>query len=305
MRRPIAALCLAAVLVAACGDDEDASSPAAESTTTAGQQPATDAGDAPERIVSLTPTGTEMLFAVGAGDQVVAVDDQSDFPEGVPTSDLSGYEPNLEAIVALEPDLVVATDLAADVASGLEAVGVEVLDLPAPTQLEEVYQQIADVGIATGHEDGAADVVAGMRADIEELAASVPERPAGERPTYYHELDDTLYSVTSSTFVGQIYALAGLDNVADAADPDGALGGYPQLSAEFLVEADPDFIFLADTECCAQDASTVAARPGFADLTAVREGRVVELSDDVASRWGPRLVELFRAIVEATADVPA
>ncbi len=117
--------------------------------------------------------------------------------------------------------------------------------------------------------------------------------------TYYHELDDQLYSITSQTFIGQLYALVGLTSVADAADPDGDLGGYPQLSPEFIVEADPDFVFLADTECCAQDAETLAARPGFADLRAVAEGKVVELSDDVASRWGPRVVELLRTIIGA------
>jgi len=308
VRRPIAALLIATALLGACGDDDGnnaAETGAGPTTTTATtvapepQDPATDAGEAPERIVSLSPTATEVLFAIGAGEQVVAVDDQSDFPEGVPTTDLSAYEPNLEAIVAYEPDLVVASGLPEDVTAGLEAVDAVVLDLPAPTELEEAYQQVIDVGIATGHEDEAADVAEQMRTDIEALAATVPEREVA--PTYYHELDQTLYSVTSSTFIGRIYALAGLENVADAADPDGALGGYPQLSAEYLVQADPDFIFLADTECCAQNAETVAARPGFGDLAAVREGNVVELSDDVASRWGPRLVDLLRVIIEATA----
>src|SRR5690606_41469104 len=122
------------------------------------------------------------------------------------------------------------------------------------------------------------------------------------RPTYYHELDDTLYTVTSQTFLGELYALAGLGDGADGADPNGEFGGYPQLSREFLLEADPDFIFLADAQCCGQDAETLAARPGFADLAAVREGRVVELDEDVASRWGPRVVDLLRTIVDATAS---
>jgi iron complex transport system substrate-binding protein len=292
---------IAMLAVAACGDD-DTATPTTSSVET--EQPATDAGDAPERIVSMAPTATEILFAIGAGDQVVAVDDQSDFPEGVPVTDLSAYEPNVEAVIAFEPDLVVtAGTVPDDLIAGLEAADVEVLALPAPTVLDEVYEQIADVGIATGHEDEAADLVASMRAEIDELTASVPERETA--PTYYHELDNTLYSATSATFIGNVYSLAGLENVADAADPNGELGGYPQLSAEFLVEADPDFIFLADTECCQQSAETVAARPGFSDLTAVREGRIVELSDDIASRWGPRIVELLRTIVEATAEVPA
>ncbi|MBA2498061.1 MAG: ABC transporter substrate-binding protein, partial [Acidimicrobiia bacterium] len=294
---------LASVGVAACGEDatETGSEPTAATDGAAGDdaavtEPTDDAvteGDLPERIVSLSPTATEMLFAIGAGEQVVAVDDQSNFPEDVPVTDLSGFEPNLEAIITYEPDLVVASGLPVDVV---------VLQYDAATVLDDTYEQIADLGIVTGHEDEAADLVAQMRADIDELVASVPERD--EAPTYYHELDDTLFSATSATFIGELYTLAGLENVADAADPDGGLGGFPQLSAEFLVSADPDFIFLADTLCCGQDATTVAARPGFADLTAVRDGRVVELSDDIASRWGPRVVEFLATIVEATAEVP-
>jgi iron complex transport system substrate-binding protein len=300
--RPVALVAVAVALLAACGDDDtDTAETGAGPTTEATE--AAHGSAAPERIVSLSPTATEMLFAIGAGEQVVAVDDQSDFPEGVPTTDLSGYEPNVEAIATYEPELVVTSGVADDVEAGLEALEIEVLTMPAAVTLDDTYAQLADLGIATGHEDEAADVVASIREEIDELVASVPDRDVA--PTYYHELDDTLYSVTSSTFIGEIYALAGLESVADAADPNGDLGGYPQLSAEFLVDADPDFVFLADTECCAQNAQTLAARPGFADLRAISDGHVVELDDDVASRWGPRVVDLLRVIVNATADVDA
>jgi iron complex transport system substrate-binding protein len=291
LKRSLALAAAAAVLLVACGDDDGGDDAAAESDGGA-------AADAPERIVSLSPTATEMLYAVGAGDQVVAVDDQSDYPEGVPVSDLSYFEPNLEAISTYDPELVVASDLPDDVTAGLEALEIEVLNVPAAVTLDDAYAQIAEVGVATGHEDEAAEVVADMRREIDELTAAVPERD--EPLTYYHELDDTLYTVTSDTFVGEIYGLAGLESIADAADPDGEFGGYPQLSAEFVVDADPDFIVLADSECCGQDATTIAARPGWADLSAVREGRVVEVPDDVASRWGPRVVDFLRRIVEAT-----
>lgn len=303
---------LASVGLAACGDDstETGSEPTAATDGATGDdtavtEPTDDAvteGDLPERIVSLSPTATEMLFAIGAGEQVVAVDDQSNFPEDVPVTDLSGFEPNLEAIITYEPDLVVASGLPDDIVDGLEAVDAVVLQYDAAAVLDDTYDQIAELGIATGHEDEAADLVAQMRADIDELVATVPDRE--EAPTYYHELSDTLFTATSATFIGEIYTLAGLENIADAADPDGEFGGYPQLSAEVLVAADPDFIFLADTLCCGQDAATVAARPGFADLTALRDGRVIELSDDIASRWGPRVVELLATIVETTAEVP-
>lgn len=298
LKRSLALAAAVAALLVACGDDGD-------DTGEAGASPGGGeaAADAPEAIVSLSPTATEMLYAVGAGDQVVAVDDQSDFPEGVPVTDLSGYEPNLEAIAGYEPDLVVASDLPEDIATGLEAIDIEVLDITAAATLDDAYAQLAEVGIATGHEDEAADVVAQMRSDIDELTASVPERDAA--PTYYHELDETLYSVTSGTFIGELYGLAGLENVADAADPDGEFGGYPQLSSEFVVAADPDYVFLADGECCGQDAATFAARPGFSDLTAVRDGNVVLVDEDMASRWGPRAVDFLRSVIEATSGATA
>jgi iron complex transport system substrate-binding protein len=257
----------------------------------------------PERIVSLSPTATEMLFAVGAGPQVVAVDEFSYYPEEAPVTDLSGYEPNVEAILGYEPDLVVLSGDPSDVVASLGAAGVPALLLPAAEVVDDTYTQIEQLGAATGNVGGAAELVGRMQADIAELTAQLPE-VAGPL-TYYHELDDLLFSVTSSTFIGQIYALAGLENVADAADPDGEAFGYPQLSAEYLLSADPDLIFLADTKCCGQNATTLAARPGFDQLTALKEGNVVELDDEVASRWGPRIVDFLAAIVAAVEALPA
>ena len=255
----------------------------------------------PERIVSISPTATEMLFAIGAGDQVEAVDELSYYPEEAPVTDLSGFEPNVEAILGFEPDLVVLS-AAGDVVAGLDAAGVPSLVLPAAMSMADTYTQIEQLGVATGHVGDAAELVGQMQAEIDTLAASVPDR---DLPlTYYHELDEALFSVTSGTFIGELYALAGLVNVADEADVDGAAGGYPQLSAEYLLAADPDLIFLADSRCCGQNAQTLAQRPGFDQLTALRQGNVVELDDDVASRWGPRVVELFRSVVEATVAVP-
>lgn len=256
----------------------------------------------PQRIVSLSPTATEMLFALGAGKQVVAVDSYSYYPEEAPVTDLSAFQPNLEAILAYDPDLVVASYDPGDLVAGLEAVGVPVLVLGAASDLDTVYTQIERLGAATGNLAGAAVLAASMRADVEEIVAEAPS--FDDPPTFYHEVDPTLYSATSQTFVGGLYALLGLENIADAADEDGY--GYPQLSAEYIIEADPDFVFLADTKCCGQNADTVAQRPGWDQLTAVREGRVVELDDDIASRWGPRIVDFLRVVVDAVARlVPA
>ena len=245
-----------------------------------------------ERIVSISPTGTEMLFAIGAGDRVVAVDQFSYYPDDAPVTDLDGWNPNIEAIASYEPDLVVMqTD--GDLIASLEALGIEVWAHDAPLALDDVYVQIEQLGAVTGQTGEAAVLIADMRARIDELIAAAPDASG---LSYYHELDNTLYTVTSTTFIGQVYGLFGLTSVADPADTDGSAWGYPQLSDEYLVDADPDVIFLADTLCCGQNAQTVAARAGWDQLTAVQTGRVVELDDDIVSRWGPRLVDFIAAI---------
>lgn len=252
----------------------------------------------PERIVSLSPTATEMLFAIGAGSQVVAADEYSNYPPEAPDTDLSGYEPNVEAIAALDPDLVVLANDVNDVVASLETLGVPVILSPAAASLDDTYAQIEQLGAATGHVDEAAEVVSAMKSEIQELVGRVPK--FDEAPTYYHELDQTYFSVMSETFIGQVYALVGLENIADAAKAGGA---YPQLSAEFIIEADPDLIFLADAKCCGVTAEQVAKRPGWDRITAVRRGAVVELDDDVASRWGPRVVEFLRIVVERVSSL--
>jgi iron complex transport system substrate-binding protein len=253
----------------------------------------------PERIVSLSPTATEMLFAIGAGDQVEAVDDQSNFPAEAPVTDLSGFEPNVEAIVSYEPDLVVYATEPGDLRASLEGLGVPALQQDAATTLDDVYAQLDQLGGATGNASEATALAEQMRADIDGIVASIelPDAPL----TFYHELDDTYYSVTSSTFIGQLYALTGLRNIADEAK--GAGGGYPQLSAEYIIEANPDLVFLADTKCCKQSPQTVADRPGWDRIAAVEHGGVIPLDDDVASRWGPRVVDYLRQVAEAVRDV--
>ena len=254
-----------------------------------------------QRIVSISPTGTEILFAIGAGDRVVAVDDFSYYPPEAPVTDLSGWQPNVEAIASYDPDLVVmGSD--GDIEANLESLGIAVLGINAPATFDEVYVQIAQFGETTGQGDEAAALISEMRNEIDALIDAAPDASG---LTYYHELTDGLYSVTSSTFIGQVYSLFGLHNIADPADSDGSSYGYPQLSDEYIVDADPDLIFLADTLCCGQNAETVAARTGWDLLSAVQNGRVVELNDDIVSRWGPRLVEFIAAISDAIISMGA
>lgn len=283
-------------------DTEPAATDEASAPTTDGES--TDSDDIPQRIVSLSPTHTETLFAIGAGDLVVAVDDFSNFPaEALELpNELSGFEPNIEAIAAYEPDLVVLSGDGA--VEQLEDLGIATYVGTAAQNFDEAYAQIEQLGAITGHVGDAAELVSSMQTRIDEIAAAAPET---ETPlTYYHELDPTLFSTTSDTFIGQQYELLGLVNIAgSSADTDG--NQYPQLNAETVIEASPDLIFLADTKCCAETAATVAERDGWADIAAVQNGNVVEMDDDIASRWGPRIVEYMEAIAAAVerAAVPA
>ena len=245
----------------------------------------------PARIVSLSPTATETLFAIGAGAQVVAVDDQSDYPKNAPRTTLSGFTPNVESIAGYRPDLVVISYDPKGLSEALGKLGIPVVHQDAAATLKGAYQQIRQLGKVTGHTPQADGLVTRMKQRIGSIVAKTRTKTTGS--TVYHELDPTLFSLTSNTFVGRIYEMFGLRNVADEAK-----GGtdYPQLSAEYVVSANPDLIVLADTVCCAQSARTVASRPGWSRIAAVRSGSVVRLDDSIASRWGPRLVNLVRAI---------
>jgi iron complex transport system substrate-binding protein len=285
---------LALIGLAACGDDEPTVAGGAGDTT---ETTAAEAVEVPQRIVSISPTATEILWEIGAADQVVAVDDNSNYPSDVPTTDISSYEPNVEAIASYDPDLVVTSSDAPELVDGLEALDIPVLVHLAPTELDGVYEQITELGEATGHVEEAEELVAGMQADIESITGEVDASGL----TYYYELDPTFYSVTGATFIGKVLGELGLTSIADDASAEAA--DYPQLSSEHIVASDPDLILLADTKCCQQDAAAVAARPGWNELRAVQQGNVVELDDDVASRWGPRLVDLLRQVAKAAAEV--
>jgi iron complex transport system substrate-binding protein len=277
------------LLATACGSG-GASSPTVSTSVAPAAQ-------GPDRIVSLSPTATEMLFAIGAGDQVVAVDDQSNYPAEAPQTKLSGYEPNVEAIAGYDPDLVVASGDPGGLVDGLEKLNIDVLIQEAPKNLDGAYGEIEELGRMTGHHQEATAVIGRMRTQITQL---VSEASAAPGLAVYHELGPDYYSAKSSTFIGSIYEELGAENIADGAGkkaPD-----YPQLSAEYIVKSDPDLIVLSDTKCCKQSFAKVAARPGWKKVDAVEDGDVVEVDDDIASRWGPRIVDFVRIVAEAMAE---
>ena len=246
----------------------------------------------PHRIVSLSPTATESLFAIGAGKQVVAVDDQSDYPKRAPHTSLSGFTPNVEAIAAYNPDLVVVQYDSGGVVEALHKLNIRVLVQPSAKNLAAAYTQIRQLGAITGHKRASVALTVRMKHAIAKAIASAPRR----RLAVYHELSPDYYSATSKTFIGGIYKLFGLRNIADAADSSGS--GYPQLSAEYILSANPSLVVLADTRCCGQSVSSVSGRPGWSNIAAIRTKRVVAIDDSVASRWGPRIVQFVQAVAK-------
>lgn len=253
----------------------------------------------PVKIVSLSSTATEMLFAVGAGEQVVAVDEFSTYPPEAPVTELSGFTPNLEAILAYEPDLVLISFDPGELQAGLTAAEVPSLLLPTAASLDDSYSQLEVIGAATGHVAEAAEVVLQMQTDIDDIVA---ETEVPEGTSFYHEVDATLYSASSNSFLGQVYGLLGMENIADEADVDGT--GFPQLSSEYIVSQDPDLIFLADVDFGVTPES-LAERPGWAEMTAVQSEAIVELDSYLASNWGPQVVVLLQTVADSVMELEA
>jgi iron complex transport system substrate-binding protein len=267
-RRLLAVLALGALL-AGCGTDSQP------------QQPAT---AYPQKIVSLSPTATEMLY--------------SNYPADAPKTDLSGFTPNAEAIAAKNPDLVVLSTDSGGIVAQLQALSIPVYLTNDAKTIDDSFAQISELGRRTGRVSEADALNKQIKDDLDKLVKDLPKR---DKPlTYFYELDPALYTATSKTFIGSLFAMAGLTNVADPADTAGS--GYPQLTAESLIAANPDMIFLADT-VMGETPEKVKARPGWQGITAVSTGQIVSLDSDIASRWGPRVVDLMRSITDAVAQV--
>jgi iron complex transport system substrate-binding protein len=255
----------------------------------------------PTRIISLSPSATESLFEIGAGKQVLAVDSLSNFPKSAPITELSAFEPNVEAIAALKPDLVVLSVDAMKsmvVKEALEKLKIPVLMEKAPENLAQAYKGIEVLGAVTDRTSEAKKVTFKMAALIKSILNRAKK---SVKITFFHELDNTLYSVTSDTFIGKVYKDFGLINIADkAAGADSY--GYPQLSAEYVLKTDPDIIFLADAEY-GESPATVRARAGWSGITAVTKKNVFALPNDIPSRWGPRLVDFYRTVAASLSKV--
>ncbi len=288
-KRAFLAVSASLLALAACGGATESSQ--SSDTTVAGVS---------HRIVSLSPTATEMLYAIGAGDQVVAVDSLSTYPAEVAPkiTKISAYEPSAEAILGYTPDVVLISNDMNKISEQLTSANtsLQVWTGAAAATLEDVYKQIEELGTLTGHVKESTDLVKSMKTRIDAAKINVPANASVISLKYYYELDNTYYSVTSNTFIGALLKPMGVTNIADGVE---AGNDYPQLNAEAIAKANPDVIFLADTKCCAINAAKVTARAGWSSISAVVKGNIVELDDDVASRWGPRVVDLVESFAAA------
>jgi iron complex transport system substrate-binding protein len=252
----------------------------------------------PVRIISLSPSATEILFALNADNQVLAVDDNSNYPARVPKSELSSFTPNVEAIAALNPDLVLlqinATN-AKTVRDALIKIDIPVFVEPAARNVNDTYKEIRLLGKIIDKEKAAKKLIADMKSRIKK---ALVKNKSKSKLTFFHELDSTLYTATSKTFIGSVYKDFGLINIADAASGADS-SGYPQLSAEYLIKSNPDLIFLADAQY-GESTDSLKARPGWSAISAVKNNRVIALPADIPSRWGPRIVEFYELVGSST-----
>ncbi len=248
-----------------------------------------------QRIAALSATHVEMLYEIGAGDQVIAVDLFSNYPpEAAGLTAIDSFNLNVEAVIELDPDLVILSFDPGDAVAAFEAVGIPTLLYDGAATLEDVWFQFGEVGKAAGREDEAASVVASMQSDITELVAAVGD--SGADVTFYHETDPfSFYTPNSSSFTGQLYSVFGLENIADEA-PDEFGTGFPQLSPEYIIDADPDVIFLG---AFGETPETVAARDGWGAMSAVSMGRMFPVGVDESSRWGPRIIDFLEQVADA------
>ena len=255
----------------------------------------------PTKIISLSPSATEIFFALGAGSQILAVDDYSNYPANAPVSEISAFEPSVEAILAKKPDLVllsIDSTKAPQIRNALVKLGIPVLMEKAPATLKDVYAENTLLARVTDRQAGAVKLNASMAKSIKETLAKAKK---SSKVRIFHELDDTYFSATSNTFIGKVYKDFGVVNIADAA-AGADNSGYPQLSAEYLLKSDPQVIFLADAQY-GVTADAVSKRAGWSQISAVKNKKIVELPADIPSRWGPRLVDFYKLIGDSLAKV--
>ncbi len=278
--------------VAACGGDSSGPAATSPAVTAAPPFPVTlkDGGGsevtlttAPKRIVALAPSFVEVVFALGAGNTIVAVDQNADFPpEAAPLPKLSGFQPSVEAITAHQPDLVLITFDPGGLQDALRGLHIPVLLLPSPESLQGMYDQFDTLGRAIGRRQEANSLITVIKKGLETMQSRLAN--VTQEPRVYHEVDNTYFSVGPGSFINDLYVLVKAQNLAARAGQ-----AFPQLSAVAIIAANPEVVILAD-EDAGESPESVAARPGWSNISAVKQGRVHTIDADIISRPGPRIL---------------
>ena len=248
-------------------------------------------GGSPKRIISLSPSITEILFEIGSGNQVIAVDNLSNYPNEAPITDISAYDPNVEAISLLNPDLVILSYNIKNLKAALKKIGIETIYLPAPLNFEDILDQIDYLGLQTGNEDKAKKLISKMKNRMKTLQKLRENEKATK---IYHEIDPNYYSPSKFSFIGDIYQKLNYKNVADKADISNL--GYPKLSPELIISENPDLIVLPGKDN--KYVEKVKLRPGWGYIEAVKKNNFLLTNNDIASRWGPRILNFASILVE-------
>jgi iron complex transport system substrate-binding protein len=248
-------------------------------------------GSSPKRIISLSPSITEILFEIGSGNQVIAVDNLSNYPNEAPITDISAYDPNVEAISLLNPDLVILSYNIKNLKAALKKIGIETIYLPAPLNFEDILDQIDYLGLQTGNEDKAKKLISKMKNRMKTLQKLRENEKATK---IYHEIDPNYYSPSKFSFIGDIYQKLNYKNVADKADISNL--GYPKLSPELIISENPDLIVLPGKDN--KYVEKVKLRPGWSYIEAVKKNNFLLTNNDIASRWGPRIINFASILVE-------
>ncbi len=248
-------------------------------------------GSSPKRIISLSPSITEILFEIGSGNQVIAVDNLSNYPNEAPISDISAYDPNVEAISLLNPDLVILSYNIKNLKNALKKIGIETIYLPAPLNFEDILEQIDYLGLQTGNEDKAKKLISKMKNRMKTLQKLRENEKATK---IYHEIDPNYYSPSKFSFIGDIYQKLNFKNVANKADISNL--GYPKLSPELIISENPDLIVLPGKDN--KYVEKVKLRPGWDYIEAVKKNNFLLTNNDIASRWGPRILNFASILVE-------
>lgn len=312
--RWIAGLAVAAMLVfaAACGDDDDPETQPFDDNPTEitgiptraafpievqrsdGQTLVVD--EVVTRVVSLSPGATETIYALGAAASLVAVDNNADYPEGAANfaTKVDAFEPNIEAITQLEPDLVIVASDIGGIVGALDRLNIPVLFIDLDTDvrtIDDVMGQIGLLGRLTGTEERSDEIIFDLSERIEAIETGLVGLATTNGPSVYHELDDTFYTVSEQTFIGSLYRILKARNIAG----NGGGVAYPQLTQEAIIDMNPEVIVLAN-EAFGVTIDSVKQRPGWDAIYAVQNDQIYGIDPNIISRPGPRIVDALEQL---------